>query len=244
VVPGGTYMQNILLVAVVADERFLRELGSEVERLDDMHLLAELRDTPRMLHVVESLHPDVLLLDEALADAVDSCRDSVVGEVHRVSPVTRTLLVNDGGSEGCGARALQRGARGCISSKAPAVELLHAIRAVSRGEVWIGRKEVASLLDVLLTRIERANEDSGKFSKLLSERELQIADAVRLGLTNKEIARELCISPTTVKTHLENIFHKLNVTHRVQLAIMAGSPEDADRKPLRSKPDRQARTGN
>lgn len=229
--PGGTYMQKILLMAVVADERFLRDLGSEVERQDDMQLLAELRDTPRMLHIIESLHPDVLLLDEVLADAVDSCRDSVVGEVHRVSPVTRTLLVNDGGSEGCGARALQRGARGCISSKALAGEWLHAIRAVSRGEVWIGRKEMASVLDVLLTRIERANEGSGKFAKLLSERELQIANAVRLGLTNKEIARELRISPTTVKTHLENIFQKLHVTHRVQLAILAGSPAVQTAKP-------------
>ena len=224
-------MQNILLVAVVADERFLRDLSNDVERQEDMHLLAELRDTSRLLQIIESLHPDVLLLDEALADAVDSYRDSVVGEIHRVSPVTRTLLVNDGGSEGCGARALQRGARGCISSNAPAAELMHAIRAVSRGEVWIGRKETASILDVLLTRIERANEGADKFAKLLSERELQIADAVRLGLTNKEIARELHISPTTVKTHLENIFQKLHVTHRVQLAILAGSPATNGRDP-------------
>jgi DNA-binding NarL/FixJ family response regulator len=223
-------MQNILLVAVVADERFLRDLGCEVERQDDVHLLAELRDTPRMLRVIEDLHPDVLLLDEALADAIDSRRDSVIGDVHRASPVTRTLLVSDG-SEGCGARAVQSGARGCISSDAPAGELLRAIRAVSRGEVWVGRKEMASVLDVLLKRLERANEDSVKFAELLSEREMQIADAVRLGLTNKEIARKLRISPTTVKTHLENIFHKLNVTHRVQLAILAGSPAQTGRKP-------------
>jgi chemotaxis response regulator CheB len=79
-------MQNILLVAVVADERFLRDLGCEVERQDDMRLLAELRDTPRMLRIVEDLHPDVLLLEEALADAVDGRRGSVIGEVHRASP--------------------------------------------------------------------------------------------------------------------------------------------------------------
>jgi DNA-binding NarL/FixJ family response regulator len=229
-------MQNILLVAVVADERFLRDLGCEIGRQDDMRLLAELRDTPHMLRIVENLHPDVLLLDEALADAVDGRPDSVIGQVHRASPVTRTLLVNDGLGEDSGARALQRGARGCVSSNAPAGELLRAIRAVSRGEVWVGRKEMASVLDVLLTRLERrANEGPGKFAQLLSERELQIADAVRLGLTNKEIGRKLRISPTTVKTHLENIFHKLNVTHRVQLAILAGSP------PIRTANDRRSK---
>jgi DNA-binding NarL/FixJ family response regulator len=224
-------MQSILLVAVVESERFRRDLGSEVERQDDMRLLAELRDTSRMLGLVESLHPDVLLLGEALAGAVDG-RDSVIGEVHRASPMTRTLLVSDGSSyDGCGARAVQRGARGCISSNAPAAELLRAIRAVSRGEVWIGRKEMASVFDILLTRLERANAASGKSTGLLSERESQVAEAVRLGLTNKEIARRLRISPTTVKTHLENIFHKLNVTHRVQLAILAGAPAKTNGKP-------------
>ena len=216
-------MQDILLVAVVADERFLRDLGCEVERQDDMRLLAELHDTPRMLRIIENLHPDVLLLDETLAGAVDGRRASVIGDVHRASPVTRTLLVSDGSDDSCGARAVQRGARGCISSNAPAGELLRAIRAVSRGEVWIGRKEMASVLDMLLTRLERRKNASGKFAEVLSERESQIADAVRLGLTNKEIGRKLRISPTTVKTHLENIFHKLNVSHRVQLAMLSGS---------------------
>jgi len=226
-------MQNILLVAVVADERFLRDLGCEVLRQDDMHLLAELRDTPRMLRTIENLRPDVLLLDDALAAAVDGRRNSVIGDVLRASPITRTLLVTDGRDEGCVARALQRGARGCVSSNAPGAELLRAIRAVSRGEVWVGRKEMASVLDVLLTRLERrTNQSPGKFARVLSERESQIADAVRLGLTNKEIGRRLRISPTTVKTHLENIFHKLHVTHRVQLAILAGSPtlRTADRR--------------
>lgn len=217
-------MKYIVLVAVVANERFLRELGCEVERQEDMRLLAELRDTPRMLGIIESRRPDVLLLDEALADG-----DYVIGEVHRASPLTRMLLVSDGCGEDCGARALQRGARGCISSSTPAAEWLRAIRAVSMGEVWIGRKEMASVLDVLLTRLERTNEASSKFAALLSERETQIAAAVRLGLTNKEIGRKLCISPTTVKTHLENIFHKLHVTHRVQLAILTRSSPQPDR---------------
>jgi DNA-binding NarL/FixJ family response regulator len=141
------------------------------------------------------------------------------------------LVVSDGGDDGCGARALQRGARGYISRNAPIAELLHAIRAVSRGEVWIGRKEMASVLDVLLTRLERRTNACGKFAERLSDRESQIADAVRLGLTNKEIGRKLRISPTTVKTHLENIFHKLNVTHRVQLAILAGSRSQRESKP-------------
>ena len=65
-------------------------------------------------------------------------------------------------------------------------------------------------------------------SEALTKREAQIVEGIRLGLTNKQIGRKLGISPTTVKTHLENIFHKLNVTHRVQLAILTGSPARKD----------------
>jgi len=220
---AGKNMQHILLVAVVPDERFLRDLRWEVASQDDMHLLAELRDTANMLRIVENLHPDVLLLHEPLA-GVSSRADSILSDIHRACPATRTLLVSDNGSDRCGERALQYGVRGCIRSNASAGEWLRAIRAVSRGEVWIGRKEISAVLDVLLTQLERANEVSDrKFAELLSARELQIVGAVRLGLTNKEIARKLRISPTTVKTHLENIFHKLKVTHRVQLAMLAGA---------------------
>jgi DNA-binding NarL/FixJ family response regulator len=95
---------------------------------------------------------------------------------------------------------------------------------VSRGEVWIGRKELAFVLDDFLSRLEQAENAADHSATALSQRELEIADAVRLGLTNKEIARKMHISPTTVKTHLEHIFHKLNVSHRVQLAIKTRAP--------------------
>lgn len=102
-------------------------------------------------------------------------------------------------------------------------DCLQAIRAVSQGEVWIGRRELAAVLDDLLSQRERTDDAAAESAALLSQRELEIADAVRLGLTNKEIAHKLRISPTTVKTHLEHIFHKLHVSHRVQLAILTPS---------------------
>lgn len=86
----------------------------------------------------------------------------------------------------------------------------------------------------MLTRLERNEYASAEWQGVLSGRESQVANAVRQGLTNKEIARLLHISDATVKTHIENIFHKLNVTRRVQLAMLtpgAGAePPDAPRE--------------
>jgi DNA-binding NarL/FixJ family response regulator len=210
-------MQHILLVAAVADGDFLRSLHSEVARQDDMHIVGALHDRERMLRTVDNLHPDVLLLDDALADPY------VLGAIREASPATRTILVADRCSQGCGARALQRGARGCINSGLPISECLRVIRAVNRGEIWVGRKELATVLDGLLTASMPIPSDAAGLSRL-SLRESQIVEAIRLGLTNKEIARKLKISDTTVKTHLERIFHKLKVSRRVQVAIVTRMP--------------------
>jgi DNA-binding NarL/FixJ family response regulator len=214
-------MQHILLVAAVADGNFLRSLHSEVARQDDMHIIGALHDRERMLRTVDNLHPDVLLLDEALADAV------LLDRIREASPGTRTILVKDRCSAGCGTAALRRGARGCISSELPISECLRVIRAVNRGEVWVGRKELATVLDDLLNaslpKLWSGDSAPGKSGRL-SQRESQIVDAIRLGLTNKEIARKLSISDTTVKTHLERIFHKLKVSRRVQVATVMRLP--------------------
>lgn len=121
------------------------------------------------------------------------------------------------------AEALQHGVRGCMSPRAPPADWVHAVLAVHRGEMWMARRALASVLDDLLTRLERNEHASAEWQGVLSGRESQVANAVRQGLTNKEIARLLHISDATVKTHIENIFHKLNVTRRVQLAMFAGT---------------------
>jgi two-component system nitrate/nitrite response regulator NarL len=211
-------MQHILLVAAIADEDFLRSLHSEVARQDDMHIVGAIQDPERMLRTIDNLRPDVLLLDEALATPY------VLGRIREASAGTRTILVSNHCDEHCGAGALRRGARGCISCDLPISDCLRVIRAVNRGEVWVGRKQMATVLDDLLMAAQRRSEESVAQPGRLSQRESQIVEAIRLGLTNKEIARKLNISDTTVKTHLERIFHKLKVSRRVQVAIVSRLP--------------------
>ena len=215
-------MQRISVVAAFSDAKLLQDLRTRIARQNDIALLADAQDDAQALRAVGEKSPDVLLLDSAIAGGDRSCTDaSLVEAVHHASPRTKIILLADCCSERAVANLFRQGARGCMTPAALADEGLRAIRAVNAGEVWIGRRALASLLDDLLSRLERNDYVASKWADLLSARELEIANGVRLGLTNKQIARKLRISDTTVKTHLENIFQKLNVSRRVQLAVLA-----------------------
>lgn len=218
-------MQNISLLAAVNDAKFLSDLRDQIAQQEQIELRAEAHDSLQTLNRVGRIHPDVLLLDATFSAGGLACCDSpLLAAVHHDSPATKIILLADACTEHAVAHVLQKGARGILSMRASPQDCLRAIRAVSEGEIWIGRKQLASILGDILTQLEGADYVSVKSADVLSERELEIADAVRLGMTNKEIARKLRISNTTVKTHLENIFHKLHVTRRVQLAILTRSP--------------------
>jgi DNA-binding NarL/FixJ family response regulator len=217
-------MQHITLVAAVADAAFSRELRLLIALQDDINLLGAPVDAAQMLRAIDNLRPDVLLLDTTLTDANGFPDEAIFAAIRHASANTKTLLVGDDRHGGGAAAALRRGARGCISYQVRPDECLRAIRAVSLGEVWVGRKELANVIDDLLTRSASPSLDGAARADCLSQREAEIVDAVKLGLTNKEIGRKLRISDTTVKTHLERIFQKLHVSRRVQVVIAARLP--------------------
>lgn len=92
---------------------------------------------------------------------------------------------------------------------------LKGISAIFEGELWIPRKIMA---DYIMTR-KKNNPYKKKKSVNLTPREVDILSLVASGATNKEIAEELCISPCTVKTHLYNIYKKINVPNRLQATL-------------------------
>jgi DNA-binding NarL/FixJ family response regulator len=108
--------------------------------------------------------------------------------------------------------ALQLGARGVVLKSSPPELLLRSIRAVSEGQHWV---EGEVLTD--WARITRRPSGVGG----LTSREIEIISAIQTGNTNREIATKLSISEETVKRHLSNIFGKLGVSSRLELALLA-----------------------
>lgn len=124
--------------------------------------------------------------------------------------------------------AIGVGVRGCLSIDAAPEEVLQAVRAVRAGELWLSRKLFAEVLTHLLAQVQvhaavHRHEEGGE---RMTERQREIAACVARGMSNKQIGRQLGISPTTVKTHLHNIFERVGVGGRTLLALRAMDVEN------------------
>ena len=117
--------------------------------------------------------------------------------------------------------ALQLGARGVVLKDSATQLLLKSIHTVMSGEYWVGRESVSNLVQYLRNLVQSFGEESKQKKFGLTPRELEIVSAVVAGYSNKEIAEYFKISEDTVKHHLSNIFDKLGVSTRLELALFA-----------------------
>jgi DNA-binding NarL/FixJ family response regulator len=115
-------------------------------------------------------------------------------------------------------QALQLGARGVVMKEAATQLLMKAIRTVMAGQYWIGREAVGDIVEFM-----RSNPSGEKPPRNfgLTKREMDILTTIVAGLSNKEIARRFALSEDTVKHHLTNIFDKVGVASRLELALFA-----------------------
>ncbi len=115
-------------------------------------------------------------------------------------------------------QALQFGARGVVMKEAATQLLMKAIRAVMSGEYWVGREAVGDIVDFMRNS---SSGDKQQKNYGLTKREMDILVSIVTGLSNKEIARRFSLSEDTVKHHLTNIFDKVGVNSRLELALFA-----------------------
>lgn len=120
---------------------------------------------------------------------------------------------------------VESGARGCLPANASVTETRDAVRAVLAGELWLSRKLFGAVLEHLQGRLlpapPRTADEAEGDADGLTDRQREIVGCVQRGMSNKQIGRHLGISPTTVKTHLHNIFERLGVGGRTLLALRA-----------------------
>ena len=118
--------------------------------------------------------------------------------------------------------ALLLGARGIVLKDSATQVLLKAIQTVMAGDYWMGQESVSNVVKYLRTLEQTTHDEARRPRKFgLSPRELEIVSAVVAGYSNKEIAEYFKICENTVKHHLSNIFDKLSVSTRLELALFA-----------------------
>jgi two-component system, NarL family, nitrate/nitrite response regulator NarL len=161
--------------------------------------------------------PDVLLLDLAMprVSGLEALRTTP-----ELSRVTRVIVLTAAIEKADMVKALMLGARGVVLKESATAVLIEAIRTVVSGGYWVGREAVsdivAALQDLQAGIGPRPTRDFG-----LTDRELEIVALIVHAAGNKEIAERLSISGKTVKNHLTNIFDKLGVSGRLELAMFA-----------------------
>ncbi len=181
----------------------------------DMETVGEAQDGLETLRRAEALQPDVILLDLSMPNVGGL---SILHELKARVPQGRILVLTMHAEEEYLREALRLGAAGYVVKSAADQELLAAIRAVVRGEVYIHPSMTRSLLDGLLPTPRPAQRDPWQE---LSEREQQVIRRVAMGYTNREIAQQLYLSVKTVETYRSRAMEKLGLRSRAQLVKYA-----------------------
>jgi DNA-binding NarL/FixJ family response regulator len=130
----------------------------------------------------------------------------------------RPIMLTDAISRSDVVQALLRGARGVLPKDSDTDLLFNCIRAVMAGEYWISNAGVAELVKSLRSLAAFVEQNTQLRAHRLSPQQQQIVEAIVSGYSNREIARELRVSERTVKYHLTQIFSKLGVSGRMELA--------------------------
>ena len=207
-----------LITVLIADAHGLlrRRLSSLLAQQKNIEVVGE-ATRGRLLNRVEALQPHILMLDMRVPK-MDELK--VLPRIHAKSPRTKILLLAEYFEEDFIARALQDGVHGCMLTTTSTAELVKVIRAIHAGEFWVQRKLLTRVVKNLRQRVDKLEGSPSELRGVLSDREHEVVFWAVQGMTNKEIAAQLGISAKTVKTHLQNVFKKLNVRRRVQLSAL------------------------
>ncbi len=205
-------------ILIADDHAIFRDgLRRLLESEPEFEVVGEAADGAEAITQTQQLHPDILLLDLAMPrmPGLETLRELAAQHAE-----ARVILLTAAVENRQMVEALQIGARGVVMKEAATQILLKAIRAVMSGQFWVGREPVADLAQYLKAHAVGQQNSKAK-SYGLTRREIEILSTIVSGLSNKEIAQKFTLSEDTVKHHLTNIFDKLGVSSRLELALFA-----------------------
>lgn len=175
-------------------------------------VLGEAGDGLAAVEQTRTLRPDVILMDLFMpgTGGIEAAR-----LIRRENQQVRILVLTSSGDEAQVLQALRAGANGYLLKDASPDELVNAIKSVFYGQLALPHGLAQKVI------LEAAGVSSKPDADPLTDRERDVIGCIVQGMSNKQIASELAISTTTVRTHVSNILRKLNLENRTQIALYA-----------------------
>lgn len=209
-------VRSTIKILIADDHAIFREaLRKLLDSDDEITIVGEAQNGAECIKLLAKLKPDILLLDLRMPDK-DGL--AVLEEVNFNTLPTRVIILTAAEDSRDVVRAMRLGARGAVLKESAIDLLVKCIHRVHAGEIWLDSRMTTEMLNTF-----SASSKSGVGSEKLrlSDREMEVVQLVAQGLQNKEICKKLFISVQTVKNHLHNIFDKLGVSDRLELALYA-----------------------
>ena len=193
-----------LMEAALQRNRYLSVLASTVESAE-------------ILGAFTNLRPNVCIVSSNLKDGA-TAGFRVARELRTMNPDARIIILLESSSKPLVIEAFRSGALGVFSRDEPFDVLCKCIHKVHSGEVWANNQDLQYMVESLAKDAPPSITDS-KGVKLLTKRELSLAQLVTEGRTNRDISRALNLSEHTVRNYLFRIFNKLGTSNRLELAL-------------------------
>jgi DNA-binding NarL/FixJ family response regulator len=207
---------------LIADDQALVRAGFKMilEAEPEIEVIGEAEDGVEAVEMIKRMQPDVVLMDIRMPrlDGLEATRQ-IVASNNGDSP-TRVLVLTTFDLNEYVYEALRAGASGFLLKDVPAEQLIAGIQVVARGEALLAPTITRRLIEEF-ARNQPVEREAPKEVEELTARELEVFGLISRGMSNAEIAGELIVSETTVKTHVARILMKLHLRDRVQAVVYA-----------------------
>lgn len=211
-------------VAIADDHPIVRDgLKKLLAFESDVEVVGEAGDGRAVIDLVQKTDPDVLLLDLRMPN-MDGLQ--ALQSIQQTNRRTRVIILTASEDKNEFVQAMKFGCSGIVLKQTAPDLIVKSIRKVHQGEIWLDSHTTAAVMRQFASPTPEAAPQANNNTKQrerspLSTREREIVALVAQGYKNKEMAEKMFISEQTVKNHLHNIFDKLGVSDRLELALYA-----------------------